>query len=86
MRAYVTICILTATLAAMGVTLTPVGEFPLPGLQSRQEGPPGLSGITRVGGDTYFVVCDKGGLLHQMTIRIDRDTGVITGCRMCRVG
>ena len=80
MRAYVAICALNAALAAMGVTLTPVGEFPLPGLRPGLEGPPGLSGITRVGGDTYFVVCDKGGLLHQMTIRINRDTGVITGC------
>ena len=80
MRAYVTICALTATLVAMGVTLTPVGEVPLPGLKPGQGGPSGLSGITRVGGDTYYAVCDSGGLLHQMTIRIDRDTGVITGC------
>ncbi len=80
MRAYVAICALNVALAAMGVTLTPVGEFTLPGLRPGLEGPPGLSGITRVGGDTYFVVCDKGGLLHQMTIRVDRDTGAITGC------
>ena len=80
MRAYVTIFALAATLAAFGVTLTPVGEVPLPGLKPGQGGPSGLSGITRVGGDTYYAVCDSGGLLHQMTIRIDRDTGVITGC------
>jgi hypothetical protein len=79
MHAGVTICALAATLAAMGVTLTPVGEIPLPGLKPGQESPPGLSGITRVGGDTYYAVCDSGGLLHQMTIRIDHDTGVITG-------
>lgn len=80
MRACMTICVLNVALAAMGVTLTPVGEFPLPGLRPGLEGPPGLSGITRVGGNTYFAVCDKGGLLHQMTIRINRDTGAITGC------
>ena len=80
MRASVTICALAATLAAVGVTLTPVGEIPLPGLKPGQGSPSGLSGITRVGGDTYYAVCDTGGLLHQMTIRIDRDTGVITGC------
>ena len=80
MRASVTICALTATLAAVGVTLTPVGEVSLPRLKSGHGSPSGLSGITRVGGDTYYTVCDSGGLLHQMTIRIDRDTGVITGC------
>ena len=80
MRASVTICALTAALAAVGMTLTPVGEVSLPGLKPGQESPSGLSGITRVGGDTYYAVCDSGGLLHQMTIRIDRDTGVITGC------
>ena len=80
MRASVTICALTATLAAMGVTLTPVGEVSLPRLKSGHGSPSGLSGITRVGGDTYYAVCDSGGLLHQMTIRVDRDTGAITGC------
>ena len=70
-----------AALPAFGtVALKPVGEFPLPGLQQGQEGPPGLSGIARVGGDTYYAVCDKGGLLHRMTIRIDMETGAITGC------
>ena len=68
-------------LAAFGsVTVTPVSEFPLSGGQSRQEGPPGLSGLTRVGGDTYFSVCDKGGWLHQLTIRVDRASGAVTGC------
>jgi len=62
------------------VTVTPVGEFTLPGLQAGQEGPSGLSGLTRVGGDTYFSVCDKGGMLHQMTIRVDRASGAVTGC------
>ncbi|MBR1587760.1 MAG: esterase-like activity of phytase family protein [Kiritimatiellae bacterium] len=66
--------------ARAAVTVTPVGEFPLPGLQPGQEGPPGLSGLTRVGGDTYFSVCDKGGTLHQMTIRVDRASGAVTGC------
>ncbi len=62
------------------VTVTPVGEFPLPGLQSGEEAPPGLSGLTRVGGDMYFSVCDKNGMLHQMTIRVDRASGAVTGC------
>ena len=62
------------------VTITPVGEFALPGLQPGEEAPPGLSGLTRVGGDTYFAVCDKNGKLHQMTIRIDRASGAVTGC------
>lgn len=62
------------------VTVSPVGEFPLPGLEPGQEGPLGLSGLTRVGGDMYFSVCDKGGLLHQMTIRVDRASGAVTGC------
>ena len=66
--------------ACGAVTVTPVGEFPLPGLQPGQEGPPGLSGLTRVGGDTYFSVCDKGGTLHQMTIRVDRTSGAVTDC------
>lgn len=69
-----------ACVAWSAVTVTPVGEFPLPGLQPGQEGPPGLSGLTRVGGDTYFSVCDKGGMLHQMTIRIDRASGAVTDC------
>ena len=28
----------------------------------------------------YYTVCDKNGLLHQMTIRIDRTSGAVTGC------
>ena len=67
--------------AAFGVvTVTPVGEFPLPGLQPGEEAPPGLSGLTRVGGDMYFTVCDKNGMLHQLTICMDRASGAITGC------
>ena len=62
------------------VTVTPVGEFPLPGLQPGEEAPPGLSGLTRVGGDMYFTVCDKNGMLHQLTICMDRASGAITGC------
>ena len=62
------------------VTVTPVGEFPLPGLRPGEEAPPGLSGLTRVGGDTYFSVCDKNGNLHQMTIRVDHASGAVTGC------
>ncbi len=68
-------------LAARGaVTVTPVGEFPLRGQQPGEDAPPGLSGLTRVGGDTYFSVCDKGGTLHHMTIRVDRASGAVTGC------
>ena len=66
--------------ACGAVTVTPVGEFPMPGLQPGKDAPPGLSGLTRVGGDTYFTVCDKGGWLHQLTIRVDRVSGAITGC------
>ena len=69
-----------ATCCARAVTVTPVGEFPLPGLEPGQEAPPGLSGLTRVGGDTYLSVCDKGGLLHRMTILVDRASGAVTGC------
>ena len=66
--------------ACGAVTVTPVGEFPMPGLQPGKDAPPGLSGLTRVGGDTYFTVCDKGGWLHQLTICMDRASGAITGC------
>jgi hypothetical protein len=80
MRDFISPLAVVATCFARAVTVTPVGEFPLPGLQPGEEGPPGLSGLARVGGDTYFSVCDRGGLLHQMTIRVDRTSGAVTGC------
>ncbi len=60
--------------------MTPVGEFTLPGLQPGKPGPPGLSGLTRVGGDMYYAVRDKGGFLQLMTIRVDGTSGAITDC------
>ena len=62
------------------VTVTPVGEFTLPGLQPGKPGPPGLSGLTRVGGDMYYAVRDKGGFLQLLTIRLDGTSGAITDC------
>lgn len=69
-----------ASAACGAVKVTPVGEFQMPGLRPDEDAPPGLSGLTRVGGDTYFTVCDRGGWLHQLTIRVDRGSGEITGC------
>ena len=69
-----------AAWAACAVTVTAVGEFPLAGDRPGQEGLPGLSGLTRVGGDAYYAICDKGGRLYPLTIRIDHASGAITGC------
>ena len=82
MRARASICCLGAgmALAALAVTVTPIGEFPLPGANPGESPPPGLSGLTRVGGDLYYAVRDKGGILQPMTIRLDRTTGMVTGC------
>ncbi len=60
--------------------VVPVGELDLSGSSPGEAAPSGLSGITRVGGDLYYAVRDKGGLLQPMTIRLDRATGAVTGC------
>ena len=60
--------------------MTPVGEFPLPGLQPGKQGPPGMSGLTHVGGDMYYAVRDKGRFLHLLMIRLDGTSGAITSC------
>lgn len=39
----------------------------------RAEGPDEVSGISRVGRDTYFCVNDKGGWLHEVTITVCGD-------------
>ena len=82
MRAWAYICCLGVgtVLAARAVTVTPVGEFPLSGANPEEVAPPGLSGLTRVGGDRYYAVRDKGGFLQPMTIRVDLSTGAVTGC------
>lgn len=69
-----------AALAAGAVEITPLGEFPLPGVNPGEDTPPGFSGLARVGGDLYYAVRDKGGFMHPLTIRLDRTTGAVTGC------
>ncbi|MBO7683532.1 MAG: esterase-like activity of phytase family protein, partial [Kiritimatiellae bacterium] len=40
---------------------------------SREGGPAGLSDITRIGGNRYYCVNDRGGLLHEVEIRLADD-------------
>ena len=40
---------------------------------SRGEEPEGLSGITRIGGNRYFSVDDRGGMLHELEIVLDEE-------------
>ncbi|MBR2838161.1 MAG: esterase-like activity of phytase family protein [Kiritimatiellae bacterium] len=40
---------------------------------SREGGPEGLSDITRIGGDLYYCVDDRGGMLHEVEIRLSDD-------------
>jgi hypothetical protein len=57
-------------------SVEPISEFPRKLLADPQK--EGLSGIAGIGGDEYYVVNDKFGLLHKVEIGIDRNTGVIT--------
>jgi len=50
---------------------------------SRDADPEGLSDITRIGGNRYWCVNDRGGLLHEMEIVLDED-GLIDSCRAVR--
>jgi len=85
MRIPLTCLVAAMVLSAISaeVKLIPVGEFSLPGVMPGEDAPPGLSGITRVGGDLYYAVADKGGLLYPMTVDVDRVTGAVTGSVVC---
>ena len=64
-----------ATMDVRGLpSLSPIGEFVRPRV------PEELSGITYVGGDSYYAVCDDGSGIWPMRIGLDRATGVITNC------
>lgn len=73
-------CAVGSAFGTDAVSVTHVGEFPLPGLQPGKQAPPGLSGLTRVGGDMYYAVRDKGRFLQLLTIRVDGTSGAITDC------
>ena len=50
---------------------------------SRDEEPEGLSGITRIGGNRYFSVDDRGGMLHELEIVLN-DAGDDGACTVKR--
>ena len=50
---------------------------------SRAEKPEGLSGITRLGGNRYWCVDDRGGRLYEMEISVGGD-GSVEACRQVR--
>ena len=68
-------CALAACLAAGCATVTPGPTETVEDLCefARESGPDGLSDITRVGGDVYYCVDDRGGLLHEVEIRVAAD-------------
>ena len=50
---------------------------------SRDSGPEGLSGISRIDGSRYFCVDDRNGLLHELEIPLGAD-GAIASCSLKR--
>ena len=68
-------CALAACLAAGCATVAPGPTEAVEDLCefARESGPDGLSDITRVGGDVYYCVDDRGGLLHEVEIRVAAD-------------
>ena len=50
---------------------------------SREAEPEGLSGITRIGGNRYYSVDDRGGLLHELEI-VQDENGEIESCTVKR--
>lgn len=64
--------VLMANFALGGLSITAVGEC------LRAPEPAGLSGLTFVGGSSFYAIDDSGAMLYPMTIRIDAATGAIT--------
>ena len=64
--------ILMAVPAFGELSITAVGEC------LRAPEPAGLSGLTYVGGSSFYAVDDSGAKMFPMTIQIDSDTGAIT--------
>lgn len=54
---------------------------------ARDENPEGLSGVTRIGGNRYFSVDDRGGMLHELEIVLNDagDDGTCTVKRSVRL-
>ena len=50
---------------------------------SREAEPEGLSGVTRIGGNRYYSVDDRGGFLHELEI-VQDETGEIVSCAVKR--
>jgi len=62
---------------AAGLTAETVCEF------ARNEQPEGLSALSRIGGDRYYSVNDRGGELYELEIR-QNATGEVVSCSVIR--
>jgi len=51
---------------------------------ARPSVPEGLSDITHIGENNYWCVDDRGGLLHELEIVINRENGFVDSCRVVR--
>lgn len=69
-------------LPACALTLTPVGELPIPPDAATGMPPMGLSGITYAEGDRWYAMKDTAGLLYPLTIGLDRASGAVTNCTL----
>ena len=70
------LAVLLAVAAAAGcASLAPDGPLSAEDLCefSRDGGPDGISDITRIDGDLYYCVDDRGGMLHEVEIRLAAD-------------